>query len=84
MTIDYPTSVRLFATACFLPIAILILFMKTGPDSRLNWFKNAYQTNNFIKIVCREDGSLKKYTKVSLFLFIVCIIIFAWIAPIKS
>lgn len=87
--IDPVTLLRILLTAALGIPAIMVVFMKSGPDPKIaerrkfwNEHKSPFFIRNFI-IMCNEDGSLRKFTKASFFALFVVIILLAWISPIR-
>ena len=74
MNID--TGVRIFMTIVLSSIAISFLFMGKGPSTKVKQMRNGW-----VKWATNEDGSLKKYTKITLIFVFVLLIIFVWMVP---
>ncbi|MDB5037201.1 MAG: hypothetical protein JWQ35_729 [Bacteriovoracaceae bacterium] len=80
--IDFSTFSRLGFTIGLGIIVILVPFLKSGPDTRMaKWRKDG--EGSWFNFATNEDGSLKKYAKISLIAVFVFLIILVWVVPDK-
>ena len=75
---------RIVGSIVFGILAVLVLFMKSGPDQRVSKWRRFYENietpfnKSGYTIFTNEDGSLRRYTKPCLFLLFVGLIILVW------
>ncbi|MCA9005163.1 MAG: hypothetical protein KDA70_07790 [Planctomycetaceae bacterium] len=75
-----PIGVKCLFTAAVVLVGILIYFIdpdadNAGPD----WLWSGGKKDPFRNLICREDGTLRKQTKLSIYLWFELVLIIMWL-----